>query len=99
MRFMIHSNLEKQNRSPYTIQGSVIDYIDSLFLHPMYKETTEYEKGTILNTKVRYRTNATILEVIPEENLYKILTDIGNVLYVTKETLQKDYLEPIQKRV
>ena len=81
------------------VYGSVMDLIDETFPVPDYEECTEYEVGTLLHTKVpRFRTNATIFDVLPDD-CFQVVTDIGNVLNVSRSTLEEWYLPPTQKRL
>ncbi|MFH4038892.1 hypothetical protein WAJ79_14565 [Acinetobacter baumannii] len=72
----------------------------------MYKCNT-YERGTVLHTAhPRQWTNATIMGVhkpplnAPDLPIrYRVLTDIGNYLYLTVEEMKSMYLPPDRRRV
>lgn len=82
------------------VEGSVMDLLNETFPIPLYEDCTDYEIGTILHTQIpRHRTNATIFDILEERGLYQIVTDIGNVLYVSRSTLELWYLPPTQKRL
>lgn len=77
----------------------VLKYIQDNFPAPCYVNTSEYEIGTILFTANPYiRTNATIISVIEENNLFQVLTDIGNIINQDKKDLIEYYLPPVCKR-
>lgn len=79
--------------------SNVIDYLAKQFTSPCFVKTNKYELGTILYTANPYfRTNATIIEEIIVDSVYKILTDIGNILQVEVKELQQYYLPPVCKR-
>ena len=80
-----------------TINGSVLEYLYETFPVPFFEKTKKYEVGTILNTKVRFRTNATIIAV--NDSKFTIVTDIGNVLEVTEKELKAWYKKPNAKRL
>lgn len=79
------------------IQKTVIEYLNEKFTSPFYIKTNEYEIGTVLYTANPYaRTNATIVDI--EDEMFVILTDIGNILKEPKHMLEKTYLPPVAKR-
>lgn len=81
-----------------TIEIRMLDFLEEEFPVPCFENTDKYEVGTILNTKVRYRTNATILEV-NYNFIYTVVTDIGNVILVTEKELKQWYKKPKEKRL
>lgn len=79
--------------------SSVLQYIRTNFPSFNYVKTNQYEVGTVLFTANPYfRTNATIIEVLIKDSMYKVLTDIGNVVDQSKTDLEKWYLPPCCKR-
>lgn len=81
-----------------TIPIRMLDFLSKEFPVPCFDNTDKYEVGTILNTKVRFRTNATILEV-DYNFIYTVVTDIGNVILVTEKELKEWYKKPKEKRL
>ncbi len=81
-------------------ESTVLKYIKDNFTAPFFIKTDEYEIGTVLYTaNPYYRTNATIIDMTKSiGTFYTVLTDIGNILYENKKTLEENYLPPVCKR-
>ena len=81
-------------------ESTVLKYIKDNFTAPFFIKTDDYEIGTVLYTaNPYYRTNATIIDITKSiGTFYTVLTDIGNILYENKKTLEENYLPPVCKR-
>ena len=80
------------------ISSNVLEYLQKNFNSPFYLKTNKYEVGTILYTSNPYlRTNATIISIL-KEDMYQVLTDIGNVIDQHVSKLAENYLPPVCKR-
>ena len=83
----------------FQIYSSVLEYLHKHFPAPFYLKTDKYEGGTILFTANPYfRTNGTIIDVLKENSMYQVLTDIGNIIDQSVDELRKSYLPPVCKR-
>lgn len=81
------------------IYSTVLEYLHNTFPAPCYVKTNKYEVGTVLYTANPFvRTNGTIIQVIIEDSVYEVLTDIGNVVHQSKADLEKYYIQPLCKR-
>lgn len=79
---------------------TVKEYLSENFTAPFYLKTDKYEVGTVLYTANPYQfTNATIIAKLDTEHpMFTVLTDIGNFVTFTQESLAEHYLPPVNKR-
>ncbi|EPW9558204.1 hypothetical protein ACWS5P_002861 [Acinetobacter baumannii] len=85
----------------------VWQHLNTVFDAAVLVKTDRYERGTVLHTAhARLWTNATIMAIhkppLNEPELpvrFRVLTDIGNYLYLTEEDMKMMYLPPDRRRV
>ena len=73
-------------------------YLNELFDSPTLAKTNKYEVGTVLHTaNSRKFTNATIMAI--NDDIYTVLSDIGNYIEFNEQELEYHYLSPVCRRV